>query len=132
MTKQKEDLSWCNCDLMRFIHRHCSKKMTVIDIDCCQYVKMKDGREKIRLIESKHENEKLSKMQEVVLKKFAAFFKHLNKISKKTDFDVLVIHGNTDDNHLMNKAVIESYVHNIKNTLYGDQVKKFLEMELNL
>lgn len=131
MMKSK-NLDWCNGDLMRYIHRYCTKKMTVIDIDCCQYKKMSDGREKIRLVESKHEKEKLSKMQEIVLRKFAEYFKHLNSVSKNTDFDVLVIHANTDENDNIDKATIESYVHDIKNTLYGDQVKKFLELEFDL
>ena len=134
MERQKEDLSWCNGDLMRFIYAHVPRTFSVMDIDCFQYKAYKNGKEVFRIIEAKHNNEQLSKMQNIVLVKMCEHFKVLNSIYDNKKFEVYIINADAlkEKNYLIEKAVITNMMTGATKTLFDDQVKKFLELEFKV
>lgn len=72
--RTEEEARFFGSDLNKFIHYHCSKEMDVINIDCLQW---KSRGMRLRLIESKHSEESLSKRQKVLLPMFARCLRFL-------------------------------------------------------
>ncbi len=81
-------------DLNKFIHEECGKKMVVNNIDLIM-LKHRTGRNSIlRVIESKHTNEKsMSKSQQSVLRKMRDVFISGNMSMKGIDLELYVVYG---------------------------------------
>ena len=69
--RNTEEKNYYGSDLNKFVNEECSKEMTVINIDMLEY---KRSLKKIRIIESKHNNERMPKSQEEILKIFRIWF----------------------------------------------------------
>ena len=95
-------------DFTEYHYKNIRKDLTLIDIDACQYRKMKDGKERIRFIEYKHMNEHHGHMQMEVLKRFKHYFKALNKIAIKTKFELFMITANFGENPYNKDFVLEN------------------------
>ena len=95
-------------DFTEYHYKNIRKDLTLIDVDACQYRKMKDGKERIRFIEYKHMNERHGHMQMEVLKRFKHYFNALNKIASKTKFELFMITADFKKNHFNKDFILEN------------------------
>lgn len=110
-TKEQE-LRYYGSDLNKFVDEECRRDMVVNNIDLI----INDYKKKtIRIIESKHKNEKLRKGQELLLKE-------LSQLGIKT----YCIYGNPP----YDEAVIYSFQNNKTKTVNKLELIKFLNNEL--
>ncbi len=115
-------------DFSEFHHKRLDPKMTLMDLDLVQYKVMKDGKERIRLIEYKGTYEEIREMQLPLLNKFASYFSFLNDFAKNTKFEVLMIKADFRENKLKdNVATIYNFIE--KKTIQVDEKEliSFLE-----
>jgi len=120
-----EELNYYGSDLNKFMNEKCSKLMTVNNIDIVQYKRSKNI---LRIIESKHMNEKIPFSQKEVLEKFSKVFKFVNN-DKDLDFptlEVYIIKGNYPYNNVIIYDLINN---NIKKINDINIFKKFCNFE---
>ena len=78
-------------DFTEFHFKKVRRDMTLIDIDAVQFREMEDGTERIRLVEYKHNNEKIGSQQKKLLERFKLYIKALDDIATKTTFELFII-----------------------------------------
>lgn len=86
--RNEEEKTRFGSDLNKFVNENCSKEMTAINIDLLLY---KRSKKHIRIIESKHENEKIPNSQKEVLDILST------AIFKDHKLEVFVVMGNPPD-----------------------------------
>jgi len=86
--RNEEEKTRFGSDLNKFVNENCSKEMTAINIDLLLY---KRSKKHIRIIESKHENEKIPNSQKEVLDILST------AIFKDHKFEVFVVMGDPPD-----------------------------------
>lgn len=121
--KTRKDYIYYNSDLSKFIGEELPKIMTSIDVDLFQ---VKKSKRVIRIAEYKHEREQLGRQQRDALKLLADGFRKLNTCKTVWAWEVYLLRGN----YPYKKLVCENLITNTKMTLYNEDVKKFLTMEL--
>jgi hypothetical protein len=84
---ERKKLRYYGSDLNQFIAENCKKEMTVMNIDLITY---DISKKHIRIIESKHLNEKVGKGQLFLLKTLRSIFKLVTGFK----IDVFIIRGN--------------------------------------
>ncbi len=129
--RNTDEKNYYGSDLNKFVNKECSKEMTVINIDMLQY---KRKLKRMRVIESKHNNEKLPKSQEEILKIFAKIFRFLNGLSDwiNTQFNIefkyyelFIVTGDFP----YNNCKIEDWVNDKSFNLDNKNLIKFLEFK---
>lgn len=83
-----EELNYFGSDLNKFVNNECSKDMTTINVDCLQY---KRDKKTLRVIESKHNNERMKFAQKEALKVLAWAFSLLNSIQNEYKFECYIV-----------------------------------------
>lgn len=78
-------------DFTEFHHKRVGSNITMMDLDAVQFKVLPDGSERLRLIEYKGTYEKKRVQQMKVLKRFAKYFKFLNKGAVNTIFEVYMV-----------------------------------------
>ena len=86
--RSDEEKTYFGSDLNKFVNENCSKEMTAINIDLLLY---KRSKKHIRIIESKHENEKIPYSQKEVLDILST------AILKDHKFEVFIVMGDPPD-----------------------------------
>ena len=86
--RSDEEKTYFGSDLNKFVSENCSKEMTAINIDLLLY---KRSKKHIRIIESKHENEKIPYSQKEVLDILST------AILKDHKFEVFIVMGDPPD-----------------------------------
>ena len=86
--RSDEEKIYFGSDLNKFVNENCSKEMTAINIDLLLY---KRSKKHIRIIESKHENEKIPSSQKEVLDILST------AIFKNHKFEVFIVMGDPTD-----------------------------------
>jgi len=119
----KEDYIYFNSDLNKFIGKECQKIMTSIDCDLLQHKKSK---KLLRIGEYKHIGEGVGNQQNDVLKEIARLFKWAMDNGYDRKLECNLIRGN----YPFLKLDVYDYVTNSNFTLEGDDVKKYLTIEL--
>ena len=129
--RNTEEKNYYGSDLNKFVNEECSKEMTVINIDMLEY---KRSLKKIRIIESKHNNERMPKSQEEILKIFAKIFRFLNGLSDwiNTQFNIdfkyyelFIVTGTFP----YKTTRIDDWVNNKSFNLDNENLKRFLEFK---
>lgn len=120
MYRNRKELTYFGSDFNKFLNS-LTKEMTVINIDCLQF---KASKGKLRIIESKHQNEHTPPRQKQVLKILAKALKEI--IIDNITFEVFIVKGD----YPYNKLVITNLTTNEKDfELNGAEVKKWCEFE---
>ncbi len=83
-----KELNYFGSDLNKYINKECSKEMTTINIDCLQYKRTKKT---LRIIESKHSNEKMKGTQKEALDVLAKYFRILNLEQDDIFFECYIV-----------------------------------------
>lgn len=104
--------------LNKFIAENCKKNMTVMNIDLITYDRDKKH---IRIIESKHENERMGYAQSVLLKLLCTLCKHISEYK----VTVFIIRGNPPYEY----AYLENIMDGSKKKLNKIELIKFLNYE---
>jgi len=127
MVDYRKNDRYYGSDLNKFIDENCTHEMTSINIDCIQYRRSKN---KLRIIESKHTNERpMKKGQKELLQLLARIFKYLNKIQNKLSFEICIVRGNDP---YQNIEVI-NLINNKKFNIYGyEKIIKWLQFDYYL
>lgn len=121
--------------LNKFISRYCSKEMTSIDIDVCL---LKMSKKHLRMIESKHITEGMSKGQRRLYETLVWMFKGLNRLFSDWKFEVMRIYGTPlipeEDGDIYDVIYEEIIVRDlIKDEVFKitgvEKIIKFLEFE---
>lgn len=124
ITKLKEKIkekNYYGSDLNKFINKNCTHKMSCVNIDTTTYMYSKN---RLRVIESKHENETMSHGQKIVLELLAEAFKILNK-HMDTRFGICIVVGEYPYENIK----VHDLITGESKEYYGDEVIKFLEMD---
>ena len=121
--RNEDELNYFGSDLNKFTNEFCSKEMVVNNIDMIQFKKLKD-KKYIRIIESKHSNEKTSRGQDYILRVLASVFKELNGSSKTThEYGVYIATGD----YPYETAKIKNLVEDKEHTVTQEELIDFLE-----
>jgi hypothetical protein len=121
-----EEMNYFGSDYNKFLNSECSKEMTVNNIDVIQY---KRSKKILRIVESKHDKEKMKPSQEEVLKLLAVVFKWLNNLPSKHKFEIFIITGNYPYNNVYIRDLISGITYLCKDR---ERFKKFSEFNLSI
>lgn len=122
-----DELRKYGSDYNKWLHYHCRPDMTVIDIDCVQW----DYNKRIlRLVESKHKDEITNRTshQFKLLRFLALMLRQLNKTINTYTFELYIVTGD----YPYDTLIVENLITHTKQTLTGDEVKKFTNMEMSV
>ncbi len=86
--RNEEEKAYFGSDLNKFVNENCSKEMTAVNIDLLLY---KRSKKHIRIIESKHENEKIPDSQREILNILST------AVFRDHKFEVFLVMGNPPD-----------------------------------
>ena len=124
--KLKTYSKYYGSDLNKFADLECREKMTVMNIDLIIH---RRSRKRIRIIESKHENEKIGTGQEELLRILGMLFKFLNKINFRSyKFDIFLVRGNPPYEEVLVKNLINYNRKKIKK----EDLINFLNFDLEM
>lgn len=118
-----------NSDFTKYHHKNIRKDITLTDLDAVQFRIMEDGTERIRIIEYKGTYEAHRDMQMAVLQRFKGYVKALNKIAKKTKFELFMITADFRENSLNHDYYLKDDFAEVYNFI-DKTSKKINEIEL--
>ena len=120
--RNADELNYFGSDLNKFANEHCSKQMTVNNIDFLSY---KASKGIVRLIESKHTNENMRPSQRKVLEIFASLFKKSGRSPEELHYECYVVRG--DYPYITSE--VEDLINNKTFMVDQENLIKFLNFE---